>query len=106
MKRTIPITMLFFDIGGVLLTDGWSYVSGKLAAKAFDLNLEELNKRHNDALDTYELGKLTIEEYLSLVVFHEKRPFTSAQFRKFMSAQSKPYPQMLELGQNSRHDTD
>jgi len=97
MKKATAITCLFVDIGGVLLTDGWSHVSSKLVAKAFRLNLEELNKRHNDALDTYELGMLTLEEYLNLVVFYKKRPFTPAQFRKFMFAQSKPYPEMIEL---------
>jgi putative hydrolase of the HAD superfamily len=97
MKKNSLVKALFLDIGGVLLTDGWSHISSKLVAKAFGLNLEELNKRHNDALDTYELGKLTIEEYLRLVVFHKKRRFTPAQFRKFMFAQSKPYPEMIEL---------
>jgi len=97
MKRSSSIKALFLDIGGVLLTDGWGHVSRKLAAKAFDLNPEEMETRHNQAFDTYELGKLTIEEYLSRVVFYEKRPFTPAQFRKFMFAQSKPYPKMIEL---------
>jgi len=88
---------MFLDIGGVLLTDGWGHVSRKLAAKAFDLNPEQMESRHNQAFDTYELGKLTIKEYLSRVVFYEERPFTPAQFRKFMFAQSKPYPKMIEL---------
>jgi len=91
------IKCLFLDIGGVLLTDGWSHSSSKLAAKVFGLNLEELKNRRNQAIGTYELGKLTIEEYLSHVVFYEKRSFTPAQFRKFMFAQSKPYPKMIEL---------
>lgn len=97
MKRAIPITTLFVDIGGVLLTDGWSLGFRKLAAKAFDLNQADMEKRHNQAFDTYELGKLTIEEYLNWVVFYEERPFTLAQFRKFMFAQSRPYPKMIEL---------
>jgi len=97
MKKDSSIKALFLDIGGVLLTDGWGHVSRKLAAKAFDLNPEEMESRHNQAFDTYELGKLTIEEYLSRVVFYEKRPFTPAQFRKFMFAQSKPYPKIIEL---------
>ncbi len=97
MKKATAITCVFLDIGGVLLTDGWGHVSRKLAAKAFDLNPEEMESRHNQAFDTYELGKLTIEEYLSRVVFYEERPFTPAQFRKFMFAQSKPYPKMIEL---------
>ena len=97
MKKNSPITALFLDIGGVLLTDGWGHVSRKLATNVFNLNPEEMESRHNQAFDTYELGKLTIEEYLSRVVFYEERPFTPAQFRKFMFAQSKPYPKMIEL---------
>jgi putative hydrolase of the HAD superfamily len=97
MKKSSSIKALFLDIGGVLLTDGWGHMSRKLAAKTFDLNPKEMESRHNQAFDTYELGKLTIEEYLSRVVFYEQRPFTPAQFRKFMFAQSKPYPEMIEL---------
>jgi len=97
VKKSSSIKALFIDIGGVLLNDGWGHVSRKLAAKTFSLNPEEMESRHNQAFDTYELGKLTIEEYLSQVVFYEKRPFTPAKFRKFMFAQSKPYPKMIEM---------
>jgi len=97
MKDKNKIKYLFVDIGGVLLTDGWVHEYRKLAAKKFNLNPEEMEIRHNQAFDTYELGKLNIEEYLSRVVFYEKRSFTPAQFRKFIFAQSKPYPQMIEL---------
>jgi putative hydrolase of the HAD superfamily len=100
MKRATAITCVFLDIGGVLLTDGWGHGSRKLAARTFGLNAEELENRHHQAFDTYEVGKLTIEEYLSRVVFYEKRPFTPAQFRKFMFAQSKPYPKMIALVRN------
>jgi putative hydrolase of the HAD superfamily len=97
MKNSGSIRALFVDIGGVLLTDGWSHNSRKLAAKTFGLNPEEMESRHNQAFDTYELDKLTLEEYLSRVVFYQKRSFTRAQFRKYMFAQSKPYPKMIEL---------
>jgi putative hydrolase of the HAD superfamily len=49
MKKSNSITALFLDIGGVLLTDGWSHGASKLAAKKFNLDLEELNKRHTEA---------------------------------------------------------
>ncbi|MHB8853294.1 MAG: HAD-IA family hydrolase [Ignavibacteriaceae bacterium] len=97
MKDKNKIKYLFVDIGGVLLTDGWVRGYRKLASKKFDLNPDEMEKRHNQAFDTCELGKLNLEEYLSWVVFYEKRSFTPAQFRKFLFAQSKPYPQMIEL---------
>jgi len=97
MKRTSPITTLFLDIGGVLLTDGWDHKARKLAAANFKLELAEMNDRHHLTFETYEEGKLTLEEYLGLVVFYQKRSFTQAQFRRFMFAQSKPYPEMIEL---------
>jgi putative hydrolase of the HAD superfamily len=97
MKRAIPITTLFLDIGGVLLTDGWDHHARKRAAANFELDLAEMEDRHHLTFDTYEEGKLTLEEYLSRVVFYQKRQFTRAQFRRFMFAQSKPFPEMIEL---------
>ena len=97
MKRAVPVTTLFLDVGGVLLTDGWDHHARKRAATKFKLELAEMEKRHHLTFEIYEEGKLTLEEYLDLVVFYQKRPFTRAQFRKYMFAQSKPYPEMIEL---------
>lgn len=91
------ITTLFIDIGGVLLTNGWGRQSRKLAADTFGLNLADLEERHHLTFDTYETGKLTLEEYLNRIVFYEPRSFTKDTFREFMLAQSKPYPEMIEL---------
>jgi HAD superfamily hydrolase (TIGR01509 family) len=96
-KRPIPITSLFVDIGGVLLTNGWDHHARKRAATHFKLAWAEMEDRHRLNFATYEEGKLTLEEYLARVVFYEKRPFTRAQFRRFMFAQSQPYPEMIEL---------
>ena len=96
-SRETEITTLFLDIGGVLLTDGWDHHARKRAATHFKLELAEMEDRHHLTFDTYEEGKLTLEEYLGRVVFYQKRPFTRAQFRRFMFAQSKPYPQMIQL---------
>jgi len=97
MKRSAEIRTLFLDIGGVLLTNGWDHHARKRAATNFKLELAEMEDRHHLTFDTYEEGKLTLEEYLGRVVFYQKRPFTRAQFRRFMFAQSKPYPEMIEL---------
>ena len=56
-----------------------------------------MEERHHLVFETFEEGKLTLEEYLSRVVFYQKRPFTRAQFRSFMFAQSKSYPGMIAL---------
>ena len=93
----MPVTALFLDIGGVLLTNGWDHNARELAAKTFDLDLADMEDRHHLTFDTYEEGKLTLEEYLGRVVFYQKRPFTRDRFRRFMFAQSKAYPEMIEL---------
>jgi putative hydrolase of the HAD superfamily len=97
MKKTVSITTLFLDVGGVLLTNGWGRQSRAAAAKTFALDAEEMQDRHHLTFDTYESGKLTLEEYLSRTVFYQERPFTREQFREFMFAQSQPNPEMLEL---------
>lgn len=91
------ITALFLDLGGVLLTNGWDRNSRELAAKTFNLDRKEMDERHHLTFDTYEVGKLTLEQYLSRVVFYEPRSFTKHEFRDFMFAQSKPYPEMIDL---------
>ena len=93
----MPITTLFLDVGGVLLTNGWDHHARRRAAKHFKLQWAEMEERHNLNFATFEEGKLTLEEYLSRVVFYRKRPFIRAQFRRFMFAQSKPYLAMIEL---------
>jgi putative hydrolase of the HAD superfamily len=97
MKRAIPITALFVDVGGVLLTNGWDHLARKRAAKNFKLRWAEMEDRHRLVFETHEEGKITFEEYLGRVVFYKERPFTRAQFRDFMFAQSKPYPRMINL---------
>ena len=97
MKRAIPITTLFLDIGGVLLTNGWDHHARKRAATNFKLDWAEMQERHALTFETHEEGKLSFEDYLAWVVFYKKRSFTRAQFRRFMFEQSKPYPEMLEL---------
>jgi putative hydrolase of the HAD superfamily len=103
-ERTL-ITALFLDIGGVLLTNGWDRNMRKDAAATFGLDYEEMNERHHLTFDTYEEGKLSLDEYLRRVVFYEKRPFSLEDFRAFMFAQSQPYPDMIALVQDlkSRH---
>jgi len=103
MKRAVPITALFVDVGGVLLTNGWDHLARKRAAKNFNLNWREMDERHRLVFETHEEGKLSFEEYIGWVVFYEKRSFTRNQFRNFMFAQSKPYPRMIELITRLKH---
>jgi putative hydrolase of the HAD superfamily len=89
MQAKPIITTLFLDVGGVLLTNGWDRTARKEAAKLFALDYDEMDERHHLTFDTYELGKLTLDEYLTRLVFYEKRNFTKDDFRDFMFRQSK-----------------
>ena len=95
--KNAAITRLFLDIGGVLLTNGWDHHARKRAAINFKLKFSDIEDRHHLIFEIYEKGKITLEEYLNLVVFYQKRSFTRAQFRRFMFAQSKPYSEMIEM---------
>lgn len=94
---TQPVTALFLDIGGVMLTNGWDRRSREAAAKQFGLDLDELNDRHRMTFDTYESGKLSLDEYMKRVIFYEDRSFTMDEFRTFMFGQSAAYPDMIAM---------
>ena len=97
MKAAHNINCLFLDIGGVLLTNGWDHHARRRAAKHFKLDWAEMEERHGLNFETHEVDKIIFDEYLDRVVFYKKRPFTRAEFRRFMFAQSKPYAEMIEL---------
>lgn len=87
--KTGAIKTLFLDIGGVLLTNGWGHESRKLAAEKYGLDLVDFEERHELVFDAYELGKMTLDEYLNMVVFFQKRAFSAKEFKAFMFEQSK-----------------
>jgi putative hydrolase of the HAD superfamily len=96
-RLSSPIEALFLDIGGVLLTNGWDHHMRRQAADRFRFDYEEMNDRHHMTFDTYEVGKLGLDEYLQRVVFYEPRSFTLEEFKTYMFAQSQPYSDMIEL---------
>jgi putative hydrolase of the HAD superfamily len=105
MTPSSSITTLFLDIGGVLLTNGWDHDIRKRAADKFGLDHEVINERHYLTFDTYEEGKLSLDEYLNRVVFYQDRSFSREEFKAFMYAQSQPFPEMIGLmrGLKSQH---
>jgi putative hydrolase of the HAD superfamily len=91
------VTTLFLDIGGVLLTNGWDRGMRRRAAEVFGLDYAEMDERHHLTFDTYESGKLSLDEYLDRTVFWADRPYSRDAFREFMFEQSKPFPEMIQL---------
>jgi putative hydrolase of the HAD superfamily len=91
------ITTIFFDIGGVLLTDGWGHASRRAAAEKFGLDWEEYAERHEKVAHAIETNRLSLDEYLRRTIFHRPRSFTREEFREFIFAQSQPYPETIEI---------
>lgn len=98
-----PIRALFLDIGGVLLTNGWDRNARRRAAELFNLDYEQLNERHHLTFDTYESGKLSLDDYLKRIVFYEKRPYSPLEFTRFIMDQSEPFPDMIQLMTTLKH---
>ncbi|MEZ4837442.1 MAG: HAD-IA family hydrolase [Caldilineaceae bacterium] len=91
------ITTLLTDIGGVLLTNGWDRYARQRAARHFGLDYNDMDERHHLTFDTYEEGKLSLDEYLERVIFYTPRHFSEDEFKQFMMAQSQSIPDMLAL---------
>jgi putative hydrolase of the HAD superfamily len=91
------IKVLLFDVGGVLLTNGWDRDARRLACERFDLDWEDFQDRHEFVAADFETGKLTMTEYLRRTVFYRDRPFTEEEFVDFMKAQSEAMPESLAL---------
>jgi putative hydrolase of the HAD superfamily len=87
------ITTLFWDIGGVILTNGWDRGSRREAANAFHLDWEEFQDRHELAFPAFDAGQTSLDEYLNRTLFYRPRAFTREEFTAFMFAQSKEYPE-------------
>ncbi len=97
MAASSKIRALFLDIGGVLLSNGWDRRARDRAIAQFKLDKVDFDERHNLTYDTYEEGKLTLDEYLGHIVFYKARSFTSSDFKAFMLGQSQSFPDMIDL---------
>ncbi len=86
------ITTLFWDIGGVVLTNGWDRGSRKEASATFHLDWEEFQDRHDLSFPAFDSGQISLNEYLDRTLFYRPRPFSHEEFTAFMFAQSKEYP--------------
>ena len=87
-----PFDVILFDIGGVLLTNGWDHGERAALAAQFQLDRAELETHHAKAFEPWERGELTLDEYLDAVVFYQSRAFSREEFFAAMCTQSKPLP--------------
>jgi len=84
------IRHIFFDIGGVLGSNGWDREQRQQAIERFDLNVEDFQWRHEEVVGEWEEGRITIDEYLDIAVFYTERPFSRDEFINFMYSLSVP----------------
>ncbi len=88
--------ILFFDIGGVLLSNGWGHESRQKAATKFGFDYDEMNILHEFIFNVYEIGRITLDEYLNTTLFYKPRNFTKQAFINFMLEQSVELPDTLQ----------
>lgn len=95
------IGALFWDVGGVLLTNAWDRTQRAQALEHFHFEDEEkeFNSRHEMVVSSFERGKITLDDYLDRTVFYRARPFTREAFVEFMHSLSQPFPDVLEFAQ-------
>lgn len=85
------IDLVLFDIGGVLGSNGWDREQRAAAVKRFGLDAEDFQYRHEETIGAFESGDISLDEYLDVTVFCERRDFTTDEFKAFMFEQSEPW---------------
>ena len=96
----MPIRSIFWDVGGVLLTNAWDRAQRMNALAHFQLDEEEFHDRHEMVVSSFERGKITLEEYLDRTVFYRSRSFTRPAFIDYMLSLSQPIPEVLEFARS------
>ena len=91
------LKILFFDIGGILLSNGWGHESRKVASEKFGLDYAEVNALHNFIFNVYEIGSVTLDEYLDTVIFNHPRDFVREDFKEFIFSTSVELPMLQFL---------
>lgn len=102
-----PIKAIFWDVGGVLLTNAWDRKQRETTLDHFGLDEEEFSDRHEMVVSSFERGKISLDEYLDRTIFYRSRHFSREQFKNYMRALSQPLPAVLalaaELAQSGRY---
>jgi putative hydrolase of the HAD superfamily len=91
------IRAIFWDVGGVLLTNAWDRSQREAALEHFKLDEQEFSDRHEMVVSSFERGKIGLDEYLDRTVFYRARPFTREEFRAYIFSLSQPNEDVLQL---------
>ena len=95
-----PIGTLFWDVGGVLLTNAWDHEERARAVEKFQLQKADFEARHKEVVSAFEEGKLSLDQYVDRTVFYQSRKFTKEEFKSFMLSLSMPRTEVLDFARN------
>jgi putative hydrolase of the HAD superfamily len=93
------IKALFWDVGGVLLSNAWDRSQRDAALEQFKLDEEEFSDRHEMVVSSFERGKIGLDDYLDRTVFYRNRPFSRDEFKQYIFSLSQPNSEALALAQ-------
>ena len=93
----MAINAVFWDVGGVLLSNAWDHEQRQCILKQFGLDEVEFESRHEMLVSSLERGKISLDEYLERTIFYRPRPFNLDEFKKYMFSLSQPCPETLQL---------
>jgi len=88
---------VFFDIGGVLGSNGWDREQRRAASERFGLDEDDFQYRHEETVGAFESGDLSLDEYLDVTVFWTARGFAREEFTRFMFGLSVPFPASIAI---------
>ena len=93
------ISAIFWDVGGVLLTNAWDRAQRERALEQFKLDQEEFSDRHEMVVSSLERGKISFDDYLNRTIFYRPRPFAREVFKDYVFSLSQPHREVLALAE-------
>ena len=93
------ISAIFWDVGGVLLTNAWDRAQRERALEQFKLDQEEFSDRHEMVVSSLERGKISFDDYLNRTIFYRPRPFAREVFKDYVFSLSQPHREVLAVAE-------
>ena len=93
------ISAIFWDVGGVLLTNAWDRAQRERALEQFKLDQEEFSDRHEMVVSSLERGKISLDDYLNRTIFYRPRPFAREVFKDYVFSLSQPHREVLAVAE-------
>ena len=107
-SSNIKIKTIFWDVGGVLLTNGWDKGERTEVLSRLGVDLADYESRHEEANYFWERGLSTAEHFFNLTVLNQNTNITFSELWPQVCAESKIlHPENIDilgkLGTSSRY---